>query len=116
MNNTVSLDLIAENSVNIGSDYSVKISLCDAPDLQQYTGSCHIRLNNLLNSPIIISPVVVVLSKNIFELRINHTVFTETVTSGNYVYDVLFVKTDDLTNRFYPVGGKVAFIQRVTRL
>ncbi|NJM20427.1 MAG: hypothetical protein HC907_17815 [Richelia sp. SM1_7_0] len=116
MNNTVTIDLIGENSVNIGSDYSVRIRLCDAPDLTEFTGSCHIRANNLSTAVIIISPIVNVLTKDLFELKIPYTDFTELVVAGNYVYDVLFLKTSDTTDRFFPVGGKVAFIQRITRL
>jgi hypothetical protein len=116
MNNTVIIDLVVENAVNIGSDYSVKIRLCDAPDLQLYSGFCQIRANNLEASDIVISPLVTVLTKDLFEISINYINFNQNINPGNYQYDVLFMKIDNGDERFYPVGGKVSFVQRITRV
>lgn len=109
--NTVKLDLIEDNAINIGATFQKEIQLCNFPDLTEYTGLSQIRLSNTSDT-VILSPTITVITKDIFKIVIPYTAYNNvTVEAGNYVYDVLFSKTDD---RFYAVGGKAQLIRRVT--
>lgn len=110
--NTVILDLIGDYAVNIGSTYTIQVQLCNAPDLQDYTGTCQIK-QTASSIDVILTPTIEVLTKDIFKLTIPYGDFTGSIAPGNYVYDVLFSSVND---RFYPVGGKIQLVQRVTSL
>lgn len=112
MNNTIIKDLIGDYAINIGSTYDIKFQLCNAPDLTEYVGACQIR-QSIPSIEILLSPIVTVLSKDIFGIKIPFDAYPENIAPGNYVYDVMFSKTD---YRFYPIGGKCQLIQRVTRV
>lgn len=112
MTNTVQLDLIAENAVNIGATYRTKIQLCNAPDLTLYIGTCQIR-QAPASTDIILTATINILSKDLFEMVIPYGIFNTTIQAGNFVYDVLFSKTDD---RFYAIGGKIQLVKRVTQI
>lgn len=108
---TVTIDLVNEYAVNIGATYRVAFQLCNAPDLEDYTGYCQIR--STLASNVILEPEINILTKDTFELVIPFGAFTGSITPGNYLYDVLFAKVDD---RFFPIAGKIQLIQRVTSI
>lgn len=109
---TVNVDLINEYAVNIGATYRVAFQLCNAPDLEDYTGTCQIKAN-LASETVVLEPEINVLTKDTFELIIPFGAFTGSITAGNYIYDVLFAKVDD---RFFPIAGKVQLVQRVTSI
>lgn len=111
-NNTFVIDLINNYAINIGSDYEISIQLCNAPDLTDgYTGLSQIRQN--VTGDVVISPTVTVVSKDIFTWKIPNTGYPANLQAGNYIYDVLFSKTD---NRFYPIGGRCQLVARSTRI
>jgi hypothetical protein len=110
--NTVTLDLINEYSVSIGSTYKIDVQLCNAPDLMLYTGVSQIR-SNISSTDILLTPNISILSKDLFQMVIPFTAFNTNIQPGNYVYDVLFTKTDD---RFYAIAGKIQLVKRVTQI
>lgn len=110
----ITIDLINENSVEIGASYTVAYQLCNAPDLTQYAGYCQIRLNNT-STDIILTPIVNILSKDTFSIKIPYSAYTTATAPGNYQYDVLFSKNDN-SDRFYAVGGKISLVRRITKI
>lgn len=110
--NTPIIDLIGDNAVSIGTTYSVSFQLCSAPDLTLYSGASQIKVNNL-SPEIILSPIVNVITKDLFELTIPYGLFTSNIQAGNYQYDVLFTRPED---RFYAVAGKIQLIKRITQI
>jgi hypothetical protein len=110
----VTIDLLAENGVEIGASYKASFQVCGMPDLQSYTGVCQIRTSNT-DTTIILSPVVEISTKDVFSIGVNFLSYPSTISPGTYQYDVLFTKTDN-TDRFYAVGGKIQIIKRITRL
>lgn len=110
----VNLDLVNENAVEIGADYTITVELNDAPALTEYTGTCFVKVN-LESSEILIQPVITVLNHNSFSLSIPFTSFSPATKAGSYVYDVLFIRANP-PNRFYACGGKIQLLKRVTNL
>lgn len=110
----IQIDLLNENSIEIGANYNATFQLCNSPDLTQYTGICQIRQSNV-STDIILSPVVQILNKDTFNIKLLYSVYPNTIVAGNYVYDTLFSKIDN-TDRFYAVGGKIQIVKRVTKI
>lgn len=100
------LDFINENAIEIGADFSVTITLLNAPNLNDYNGYCHVfnGQNKLLEPSIVITDI------DTYKLNISHTDLVNQ-TAGIFDYDVLFVRS---TNRFYANGGKFQLIKRLT--
>lgn len=108
----INIDLIGENTVEIGATYKASFSCCGLPDLNEYVGNCQIRVNNT-STEVILSPSVTVIDKDKFSIGIAHTAYPSNLTPGTYQYDVLFIK-NDATERFYAIGGKVLITKRIT--
>lgn len=104
------LDLKEENAVEIGADYSLTIQLCGADDLTLYQGICNIKAS-LDSAEILLSPTIQIVNKDTFNINIAFSNYPPTVVAGNYIYDVLFYKTD---KRFYAIEGKIQVLKRVT--
>ena len=56
--NTITLDLVNENSVSIGASYKIQIQLCNAPDITLYTGYCQVK-QAVGSTEIILTPRIV---------------------------------------------------------
>lgn len=107
----VKLDLIGDNSVEVGADYSRQITVCNQPDLTLYVGTSQIRNSK---DEVILSPIIVVQSPTIFAINLTsiNTALLRLVV-GDLVYDVMFSKTN---HKFYSVRGKLTFINGITRI
>lgn len=110
----INIDLINDNGVEIGANFNASFQLCNSPDLTLYTGVSHIRQNNTATE-IILQPSVQIITKDTFSIKLLYSVYPTNIAPGNYFYDVLFSK-NDLTDRFFAVGGKIQIIKRITRL
>jgi hypothetical protein len=111
----VIIDLINDNSIEIGANYEASFKLCNAPDLSDgYSGYCQIRTNNQSNL-VILSPRVNIVSKDLFTISIAFNDYPVDIIAGNYQYDVLFASSTT-GNRFYAVGGKIQIIKRITTI
>lgn len=104
------LDLIGDNSVEIGADYNRSISVCNQPDLKLYTGLCHLRN---AKDEIVLRPVIEVQTPTTFSINISalNSETLRTIT-GELFYDVLFIKTN---HRFFSVRGKLTTVPTITR-
>lgn len=109
----VQIDLTNEHAVEIGATYRVTFQLCNANDLNDgYLGSCQVKSSTNATEAVI-EPTIEIVNKDTFSLIIPFSEFTASTQPGNYLYDVLFANS---TDRFYAIYGKIALVQRITKM
>ena len=109
--NSARLDLIDCHAIDIGGSYLKHIRLCNSIILTGGTGICQIRMQP--GSPIIVSPLVTIISPTMYSLSLNPSDFTPDTVAGEYQYDVLMQVEQ---GSFYVTHGRVTLNARCTSL
>jgi hypothetical protein len=106
------LDFNKENSIEIGSTFEATIQLCEAPNLTDYVGTCHVKVDENATATLL-TPTIISASHDLFILNISSNSWAG-IVPGLYKYDVLFAAGDG--DKFYAVRGVMNFIKPITRI
>ncbi len=104
-------NLINNDAIDINSTYIKDIRLCGFPDLTNYSGICHIRVD--ASSLLLMEMTVTILSTDTIRLEIPFNTYPSDISEGIYKYAVLLLKNDN-SEQFYPIAGKCQLIKQVT--